>query len=38
MAQGKNKTKGKLPANVKHKTFTKTQQHTAFQKRKSEFI
>ncbi|CAG9806158.1 unnamed protein product [Chironomus riparius] len=36
MAQGKNKTKAKLPDNVKHKTFNKTnKQNSAFQKRKS---
>lgn len=35
MAQGKNKVKAKLPANVKHKSLNKTK-NTAFQKRKSE--
>lgn len=37
MAQGKNKIKAKLPANVKHKSLNKTKQNTAFQKRKSKY-
>ncbi|XP_070498647.1 uncharacterized protein [Chironomus tepperi] len=36
MAQGKNKTKTKLPDNVKHKSLNKTnKKNSAFQKRKS---
>jgi len=35
MAQGKNKVKAKLPANVKHKSLNKiNKQNSAFQKRK----